>query len=288
MQVLAAKVRSAPTGSRNHTVVFIGIGMGSPGHGFRWRVTRVIALPSSKASTHMRAGDDDLDIIGEVVSAEPGNAAYLLDRRAAVERFRAENRRALDSWLGGAPGTWPRLYQRESAAQHRRALLVGLLVFIVGVVTLRARRMTARASAVTLAWLVFAVLAIWALHRAVLGEFDYSVINLRERFLPRAAIIGSSAALLVLGAHLGVVRVRERLLGDFLMLVGLVLAANVGHVLVYGWPLGFPLPPPAARYFPFFGAILLATHGLVAAVLASHGLVASVRVALEHRRAARS
>ena len=237
---------------------------------------------------HMHAGDDDLDVIGEVVSAEPGNAAYLLERRAAVERFRAENGRALESWLGGPPGTWARLYQRESGAQHRRALLVGLMLFIVGVATLRARRMRARASAVTLAWLILAVFSIWAVHRAVLGEFDYTVINLRERFLPRAAIIGFGAALVGLGAHLGVVRARERLLGDFLMLVGLVLAANVGHVLVYGWPLGFPLPAPAARYFPFLGAILLVTHGLVAFLLASHGLVVSVRVALEHRRAAQS
>ena len=60
---------------------------------------------------------------------------------------------------------------------------------------------------------------------------------------------------------------QERLVGDLLLVVGLLLAMNLGHVYVYGWPLGFPLPPQPARYFPFFGAIALATYALAAGLL---------------------
>jgi hypothetical protein len=47
------------------------------------------------------------------------------------------------------------------------------------------------------------------------------------------------------------------------MLLGLLFYVNLAHVVVYGWPLGFPLPPQPARYFPFFGAISLAVYGVV-------------------------
>jgi hypothetical protein len=44
------------------------------------------------------------------------------------------------------------------------------------------------------------------------------------------------------------------------------------HVVIYGWPLGFPLPSQAARYFPFFGAIALVTYGIVTAALVLSGV----------------
>jgi hypothetical protein len=218
---------------------------------------------------HMRAGDDGLDAIWEIAHAEPGSAddAYLADRRAAVARFRDENRIALERWLGDAPGTWPRLYDREAKAQQRRALIVALLMLIVTAVVLRVRRTTPREALVTGMWLALAVLVAWVVHHAVLGDFDFTVINLRERYVPRAAAIAFVAALATVAAHGWMVRRKERRSGDLLLLLGLLLALNVGHVFVYGWPLGFPLPSQAARYFPFFGAIALATHALVTAVV---------------------
>ncbi len=217
---------------------------------------------------NMRAGDDGLDVIWEIARHAPENEAYVADRRAAVERFRAENRRALEAWLGDSPGTWPRLYAREASAQAGRAAFVAILAFLGAIATFRARRMTLRASAATLMWLASALLTLWVVHHLVLGDFDFTVINLREQYVPRAAFVTLAAALLAVGAHLlAICGEPQRLADDQLVLVGLVLVANVGHVYVYGWPLGFPLPGQAARYFPFLGAFALASYALVAAAL---------------------
>jgi hypothetical protein len=215
----------------------------------------------------MRAGDDGLDVLWDIARAEPSNAAYLADRRAAVERFRVENRHALESWLGDAPGTWPRLYEREAKAQALRSALVSMVAILGLAGILRARSARVPDAAASILWLASAVLILWVVHHLVLGDFDFTVINLREQFLPRAALVTFSASLLAIGAHALVVRRPERLAGDHLTLVGLLLVANVGHVFAYGWPLGFPLPSQAARYFPFLGAVALASYALVAAVL---------------------
>ena len=216
---------------------------------------------------NMRAGDDGLDVLWEISRAQPGDGPYVADRRAAVERFRAENRSALEGWLGGAPGTWPRLYEREAEKQTRRAELVLFLSMLAAAAMFRARRATLREASATTMWVASSLLILWVVHRLVLGDFDFTVINLREQFIPRAAVVAFAASLLGVAAHVLVVRRPERLTGDQLVLIGLLLFANVGHVYVYGWPLGFPLPGQAARYFPFLGAIALASYALVATVL---------------------
>lgn len=220
---------------------------------------------------HMRAGDDHLDELWEIAHAEPGDAAYRADRRAAVEHFRDENRGALERWLGDAPGTWPRLYAREAAAQTYRMVVVALVVLAWGAVVLRARRAGASAAGTTVGWLLFALFTVWGVHHVVLGDFDFTVVNLRGLFILRATAIAFVSALVALGVHAFVLRDRERLVSDQLLFVGLLLFVNLGHVFVYGWPLGFPLPSQAARYFPFLGAILLAVHALVAAGLVVSG-----------------
>lgn len=220
---------------------------------------------------NMRAGDDGLDVLWEIAHEDAVRAGYLAGRHAAVEHFRDENRAALERWLGGAPGTWPRLYAREARAQELRLLALAVLVAACVVASFRARRMTLRASLVTTAWLAFTALAVWSTHHAVLGDFDFTVINLRERFVPRAASVAVVGVLASVAAHVWLVRDRARLVGDLLLAVGLLVAANVGHVFVYGWPLGFPLPSQAARYFPFFGAFLLVVQAVAAAIAVGLG-----------------
>jgi len=216
---------------------------------------------------NMRAGDDGLDVLWEIARADSTNAAYLEGRRASVARFRDENRVALEGWLGGGPGTWPRLYAREARAQDLRLGAVALLVMVCAALSFRARRMSAPAALSTTTWLAFSALTVWCVHHAVLGDFDFTVINLRERFIPRAVAVAIVSALATVVAHVRIVGDRPRLVGDLLLLIGLLLAMNLGHVYVYGWPLGFPLPSQAARYFPFFGAIALATYALVTSAI---------------------
>jgi hypothetical protein len=210
---------------------------------------------------NMRAGEDDLDAIWGVVraSARPDEDAYLSDRRAAVERFREANRVALEGWLGGPPGTWSRLYAREVRAQALRALgVAGAVVLALGV-ELRRRRVSSRAFLRGAAFVLLCALSTWAVHRIVLGPFDYSVVNQRARFVPRAFEIAAIGVAIAVAGHRWVAGRADRRLADFSVVLVSLFAVNVGHRFVFGDPLGFPLPPPPARYFPFFGAIALAT-----------------------------
>lgn len=211
---------------------------------------------------HMRAGDDGLDAMWEVASFGEEDRAYEEDRRAAVVRFRAENSLALAQWLGGPPGTWPRLYDREAGRQDTRVAVAAVLVVLV-VWRLAGGRRRGPPIVLTFGWLALTLLATWAVHRMILGELDFTVINLKRTFLPRAFAIVLVSSAVAVGAHAALVRSVDALVRDLLALLGLLLAVNLGHVFAYGWPLGFPLPPPAARYFPFFGAIALLGHALV-------------------------
>lgn len=216
---------------------------------------------------HMRAGDDGLDVLWDIARAAPENELYLAERRAAVDRFRSENRITLERWLGGGPGTWPRLYEREASAQATRLASVAALALFCAALSFRARRIGGRAALATCGWALFSAFVVWCVHHAVLGDFDFTVINLRERFLPRAAAVAIVSSLAAVLAHSRIVRDERRIMGDLVLLVALLLAANLGHVYVYGWPFGFPLPAQAARYFPFFGAIALVTYALAASAV---------------------
>lgn len=192
---------------------------------------------------NMRAGEDNLDSLWYVVELDP---SYEADRRAAVTHFREENARQLEQWLGGEPATWSALYSRERRAQWIRAAVVALvaLAFLV-----HRTRKTPR----DLLWLLATLGAFWLAHHAVLGDFDYTVVNRKVTFVPRGFVIAIGAVLASIGVH--------RLLRDaspdalarrlFTGLVLVMLAAG-GHIVVYGWPLGFPLPSQPVRYVPFF------------------------------------
>ena len=208
---------------------------------------------------HMRAVEDDLDVLSEILVDDAAFAPYRADRVRAVEHFRAENRAYLENALGGPPGTWSRLYAHDARTQLFRAIPVLLLAgFILFFKTKRS----------TLATVALSALLLWGVHHLVLGDFDYTVINLKVRYVPRAVLVSAMA-------WVGVALfARKRVVFDLGVVVALLLVVNVGLVFVFGAPLGFPLPPPAARYFPFFGAIALLVFGMLTAIAA---VVAQVR-----------
>jgi hypothetical protein len=213
---------------------------------------------------HMRAGQDGLDAIWEIAQVDASSvspsasALYFAERRNAVERFREENRSALERMLGGPPGTWERLYAREAQKQRlTAAVLVGLAL---GLGALRIRRQGGGLS--TVAWLACVVLAIWVAHHLTLGDFDYTVINRRGRFIVRGYAAVFLSALVGIATHARITNA-EHLVDDWTTVVVGMLAMNLGHIAVYGWPLGFPLPPAPARYFPFFGSGALLGYALV-------------------------
>lgn len=202
----------------------------------------------------MRAGEDHLDDLWDIVHTEP---AFEADRRAAIAHFREENTRRLDTWLGHTNAKWSDLYARERHAQWLRIALVASLA--LALLFWRVRR-TPR----DLIWLAATLLTFWLVHHLVLGDFDYTVVNRRAAFVPRAFAIALTAAIAAAGVH-RVVR-GATLEARLTLALGLALLANFGHVFVYGWPLGFPLPPQPMRYFPFIGAFAQVAFALVLAV----------------------
>lgn len=231
---------------------------------------------------NMRAGDDNLDLIWEIAKTAP---AYEQDRRAAVERFRRSNQASLERWLGESdqPATWPRLYAREANAQTQRTLVIALVILAALVLMLKRRGSVIRGGA----WIAGFFLLLWIAHHLVLGDFDYTVINLRARYVPRAFLVVGMAASVAAAAHL---RVAPRplpahehgrlMLSDFATMSLVVLIMNLGHIFIYKWPLGFPLPSQPARYFPFFGAI---TQVGLALIMAAQILIIGL---VERRRSA--
>lgn len=222
---------------------------------------------------HMRAGEDDLDAIFEVAGAMP--AGYLAERQAGVGRARETSAAALAKWIGG-PGTWSDLYAQEGRKQWLRAGLVAAATIAGFLFAARRRRLGARGAVRLALWCVAIAAGAVALHVEMLGSFDWTAINLRARYLRAAPLICLAPALLAIVWH----RWRgfkSSLAGDLLTVGLLGLALNVGHIVVFGWPLGFPLPGPVMLLLPFFASFFMIVHGVLTVAAAGVAMLRDPR-----------
>lgn len=222
---------------------------------------------------HMRAGEDDLDSIREIAGAMP--RVYLDERVAGLARVREVNRTALAGWLGG-PGTWTDLYAREGRKQWLRAGVIAMLAVAGFLMIARRRGLGGRGAAKLAGWCVAIAAASVALHVLALGSFDWTAINLRARYLRAAPLICVGPTLLAIAWHRWRWREAE-LAGDLLTVGALGLVMNVGHIVVFGWPLGFPLPGPVMLLLPFFASFFMVVNGVVAALAAVVAMMATNR-----------
>lgn len=217
---------------------------------------------------HMRGLGDELDAIFTILDPGHFSARYLADRRAAIEHYRAENRASLARWLG-RPGTWAELHAAGAAAQRLRAALFASLVLVGFALAARRRGLGLRGALVLAAGCLAVAAATVLLHVLVLGSFDWTALNLRERYLRAAPAICAAPALLAIAVHAWRLRDQGRLVADQLTLAVLALALDLGHIVVFGWPLGFPLPGPALLLLPFIASFFLVVHAMLAALLAA-------------------
>lgn len=231
---------------------------------------------------HMRAGDDDLDRALEIPAADTFSREYLEDRRAAVDRFRAANHASIAAWLG-RPGEWRDLYAAQRRPQWLRAGLVMAVIVAGFALAARLRRMTGRAALGLAAGFLAVLGATLLLHVLVLGSLDWTAINTRERYLIWAPPICAIPAGLAIAAHAWRLRDGPRLVADQLTFAALALALSLAHIIVFGWPLGFPLPGPTLLLYPFLGAFLVVVHGALAALLAAGVLARAIMMMIIQR-----
>ena len=215
---------------------------------------------------HMRAVDDDLDTVWDIVEADAVGAPYAARRTLDIEGMRATNRVALGRWLGADPdeARWTALYEargRRSSLLYLGALALALLGLVV---SLAVRRLTWRRSALVIAWMIAIVATSIALYIAMRGSLDFTSINRRALFIRTSLMCCGAAVAAGVGVHLAVWRDLQRLTIDLVSLVLVVTAADAAHPLVYGWRMGFPLPGPTTLFGPFFMASLIAALGVAA------------------------
>lgn len=215
-------------------------------------LTVLLGIPFPGA---MRAGDDELDQIWAVASSLP--ADYLADRRSAVAKFRAANAAALKEW-GVASGRWPAFYR----AQHSRQSYEWLVALLAPIAILRWQR---RSLLRCLLWVGAVCVAMIGFEIAIRGSFDFNAINQRYPFV--AGTLVASVLAILAGAtvlrRLSRVTVRDAQS----VLVASLVWTNVGHILIHGWPIGFPLPSPVVFFLPFANGIFLLVSGLFLALL---------------------
>lgn len=257
-----------------------------------WRITAVgpslallLGLPFP---AHMRAGEDDLDALWDL--ADPGvlSAAWLADRHAAVDRFRAANEAALREWMPDSEGSWSRFYaahrrQQRNAFAPFAVLVVGLLFGQLVVHRRRAGR--ERRDAAVLFGLGFVALfaaVTYALQVGLRGSFDLSSVAGRADFIGFTLTMGLGWSALALAAHWWLRRDRWALLLDLAVLSAIGTVLCLGHPVALGWHLGFPVPSPAFYFFPYFATLMLCMLNAVGLIVAA---LIGLRPALARRRA---
>jgi hypothetical protein len=209
----------------------------------------VALLVGAPFPRHMRAGDsDDLDTALSIVATTGGNAAYVADRRQAIERFRARDQAAIG-------GSWEDLYARGRARQRWSGLAVGAaLALLLAISSRRALVITA------LAGMIIGTIA-------DRGSFDLSAVNDKPMFVAHVAtlsfLVGLAVAFIA-ARHRGEPSDALRLQTPIALLL---LGATVGHLVVYRFHVGFPLPPPSLLFLPLFSTIALGATAVLGLVL---------------------
>jgi hypothetical protein len=221
---------------------------------------------------HMRAGpggtgDDDLDVLWELVDTRAFPADYLADRRAAVARFRAAN--------AAAVGSWRDFYH---AARDRQAWrLIVVAATLGGLLGAAVAARSPRRAVGLVAYLGWLVVATLVGHVLVRGSLDVSAINKRADYISVAFTLCLGVAASGLTLHLALGRKLGHAVADQTVAVAAGLIVVVGHPFVFGVPLGFPLPGPFLYFLPFLSAIFVVVH---AALLATLALLARVSASM--------
>ena len=237
-------------------------------------LTLLLGLPFPPG---MRAGDDDLDALWELADPDAFPVGYLAERHQAVARFRQQNQAAVRHLSAASGGSWRAFYDAARRQWTLRGLL--LLVLLGPLIALHAhghRHLYRTGGELAglrfgLLWLIGCAAAAYILQVTLRGSFDMSSVNHRESFIRFTLTLGAAVTTLGLLVHLLIRRSLRALAWDLgmLSLAGTLLC--ILHPLVFGWHLGFPVPPPPVYFFPYFGALFLGALNVVALLFCGFG-----------------
>jgi hypothetical protein len=177
-----------------------------------------------------RDGRDDLDVALTLADLP---APYLATRRAAIDRFRAQN------------PDWTSIYASESKKQAVACVIAVALAVLV-----------ASRKPWSLIYLVTGFLALVLEHRG----FDLTAIRGGTFAFVAKSALASLLATSVLFAW-------RRDLDDLVPLVAAGLFLALAQPIVFGAKMGFPLPGPHVLFFPSVQTTMLAVHALFALIV---------------------
>ncbi len=228
-------------------------------------ISILLGLPFPR---HMRASDDKLDQIWSLVRGDLLGEAYVKERKATIEDFRAKNEARVGKLLGKERAGWNQLYKQGARRQmlwwFAVTLLMGLMIAGAG----RLRKQTPGQALLSMLWMACAVAAICLLYIWVRGSFDFTSINKRQEFLNASLGVSLSVGTLFALVHFAIWRNLRRLCLDQASMVVLLLVLSLAHPLIYGVTLGFPLPGPIAIFLPFILGALVISGGMLSCLMA--------------------
>lgn len=182
---------------------------------------------------HMRASRDGRDDLDLALSLADLPAPYLATRRAAIERFRAQN------------PDWTAIYV---SATNKQNVACAIAIALAALVASR--------KPWSLLYLATGFVALVLVHRG----FDLTAI----RGGTFAFVAKSGVACLLASAIVFLYR-RDR--DDFVALVAAGLFLAMAQPILFGVKMGFPIPGPQVLFFPSVQTTMLAVHALFALVV---------------------
>ena len=221
---------------------------------------------------NMRAGDDDLGALWDIVDPSALPPDYLAGRWRSVARFRSENAAEVQRWLPETVGSWDRLHAEQRLLQLRAASpLLALLVLVLGLQAAAHRRLAAGGRLFGLLFVIAIYAVTYGLQVGLHGSFDITSIAHRREFIGFTLALGLFWGAGAMLAHLLVRRSLDALLLDIAAasLVGTVLC--LAHPAALGWKVGFPVPAPELVFFPYFAALFLAAFNGVGMLVCAIG-----------------
>jgi hypothetical protein len=142
------------------------------------------------------------------------------------------------------------------------------------------------AAGIGAAFVVLAVVGVYALQIGLRGSFDLSSVSHRDEFLAftiTLALVWSASGI---GLHWGFRRDLDALVLDWcaLSIVGTLL--SVAHPLALGFVVGYPAPSADVHFFPYFAALVLGVVQPVGMILCGAAIVRDRRKGREDREPA--